>query len=302
MSSPNEIDFKQIARGISMIENESAGFEKLLSKKMKAAAMVVGITGAPGSGKSTLTDALINEMVADKKRVAVLCVDPSSPFNRGAILGDRIRMSNWYNHPDVFIRSLASRGALGGLHPFIIEITEFVRYSGFDYVIVETVGVGQSEVDIAALADMTVVVLVPEGGDSIQSMKSGLMEIADIFVVNKSDRPGADVFYNHLMKMIGPVYRSRDDMKPVFKTIASEQNGVNRLYNYLSESTTHTNSANSKSLLLQKGIALLQSQLMKTINVEAFKNKLYQKMDAGTVDLFAFVREYLNEIKGNSET
>src|SRR5262249_37535052 len=146
----------------------------------------------PGAGKSTLTDALIGEAIKQDKKVAVLCVDPSSPFNRGALLGDRVRMSEWYNHPKVFIRSLASRGSLGGLHPKIIEITELIKASLFDYIFIETVGVGQSEVEIAGLADVTVVVTVPESGDEIQTMKAGLMEIADIFVVNKADRPDAD--------------------------------------------------------------------------------------------------------------
>jgi LAO/AO transport system kinase len=127
---------------------------------------------------------LIGQFVNRNKKVAVICVDPSSPFNMGALLGDRIRMSSWYTHPNVFIRSLATRGSLGGLHPRIIEITDLIRAADFDYIIVETVGVGQSEVEIAGLADVTTVVLVPEGGDEVQTMKAGLMEIADIFVVN----------------------------------------------------------------------------------------------------------------------
>lgn len=154
---------------------------------------MIGITGPPGAGKSTLTDALIGEMVRAGNKVAVLCVDPSSPFNMGALLGDRIRMSEWYTNPNVFIRSLATRGSLGGLHPKIVEITELLKAASFDYILVETVGVGQSEVEIAGLADVTIVVLVPESGDDIQVMKAGLMEIADLYIVNKSDRPGADL-------------------------------------------------------------------------------------------------------------
>ncbi len=180
-------DFRSIARIISLVENEADGYEKFMAQLPSSSSKIIGITGAPGSGKSSITDALIGEMIADKKRVGVLCIDPSSPFNKGALLGDRIRMSEWYNHPDVFIRSLASKGSLGGLHPKIIEISDLMKAAGFDYVIIETVGVGQSEVDIAALADITVVVLVPEGGDIIQTMKAGVMEIADIFVINKYD-------------------------------------------------------------------------------------------------------------------
>ncbi|HXS54906.1 MAG TPA: DUF87 domain-containing protein, partial [Hanamia sp.] len=160
----SEGDFRTIARTISLVENEAQGYEDMLMKLTPSSAKIIGITGAPGAGKSSLVDALISEMISDKKKVGVLCVDPSSPFNKGALLGDRIRMSEWYNHPDVFIRSLSSRGSLGGLNPKIIEISDVMKSAGFDYVIIETVGVGQSEVDIAALADVTIVMLVPEGG------------------------------------------------------------------------------------------------------------------------------------------
>ncbi|HYK54922.1 MAG TPA: GTP-binding protein, partial [Flavisolibacter sp.] len=163
-----------LARSISLVENEQQGYEELLqSLPRNDTAKIIGITGPPGAGKSTLVDALIGELVEDGKKVAVLCVDPSSPFNLGAVLGDRIRMSDWYIHPRVFIRSLATRGSMGGLHPKIIEITELVKAARFDYIIVETVGVGQSEIEIAGLADTTVVVVVPEAGDEIQTMKAG---------------------------------------------------------------------------------------------------------------------------------
>src|SRR4051812_11793265 len=186
-------DRKSIARAISLIENEVDGYEKILITSSSGRYIpVTGITGPPGAGKSTIVDGLIRAWVTDGKRIAVLCVDPSSPFNMGSILGDRIRMQQWYNHPQVFIRSLASRGSLGGLNASIIDITQLLKGSHFDHIIVETVGIGQNEVEIAGLADTTVVVFVPEAGDDIQTMKAGLMEIADIFVVNKSDRQGAD--------------------------------------------------------------------------------------------------------------
>lgn len=170
-------DIKALARSISFVENEGEGYAELLAGlPHHEGAKIVGITGPPGAGKSTLTDRLIGEMVRDGKKVGVLCVDPSSPFNLGAVLGDRIRMSNWYTHPSVFIRSLATRGAMGGLHPKIIEITELLKAAHFDYIIVETVGVGQSEIEIAGLADTTVVVMVPEGGDEVQTMKAGIIK------------------------------------------------------------------------------------------------------------------------------
>src|SRR3954451_14523739 len=194
--------YRSLARAISLVENKAAGHADILSQLPAfSGSAVIGITGPPGAGKSTIVDALIGEMVRAGKKVGVLCVDPSSPFNFGALLGDRIRMNKWYNHPNVYIRSLANRGSLGGLHPSIIEITDVMKAFGFDYIIVETVGVGQSEVEVAGLADTTVIVLVPEAGDEVQTMKAGLMEIGDIFVVNKADRPGADAFEKNLKKL-----------------------------------------------------------------------------------------------------
>ena len=182
-----ELDIKKLSRTISLVENEVPGYEEILQRLKPSASVIIGITGAPGAGKSSLVDGLIEEMIGEGKSVAVLCVDPSSPFSLGALLGDRIRMSSWYDTPGVFIRSMATRGALGGLNHKIIEVSDVLRDAAFDYIIIETVGVGQSEVDIASMADVTVVMLIPEGGDSIQNMKAGIMEIADIFVVNKSD-------------------------------------------------------------------------------------------------------------------
>ncbi|MFL5774385.1 MAG: GTP-binding protein, partial [Flavisolibacter sp.] len=141
-------DTKALARSVSLVENEQNGFEQLLSQLPESSANITGITGPPGAGKSTLVDGLIEEMIHEGKKIAVICIDPSSPFNMGALLGDRVRMSSWYTNRNVFIRSLATRGAMGGLNPKTIEVTELVKAAGFDHIIVETVGVGQSEVDI----------------------------------------------------------------------------------------------------------------------------------------------------------
>ena len=228
-------NIKSLARTISLVENEYEGYFKLLQQLPPSPSKIIGITGPPGAGKSTITDALIAEIVSRNKKVGVLCVDPSSPFNFGALLGDRIRMSEWYNHPDVFIRSLASRGSLGGLHPKIIEISDIMKAAVFDYIIIETVGVGQSEVEIAGLAHTTVVVVVPEAGDEVQTMKAGLMEIADIFVVNKADRPDADQFVRNLRWMLMPSTKEIVAEIPVIKTIASQKVGIGELFEKIVE-------------------------------------------------------------------
>lgn len=262
-------DQKAIARSISLIENEIQGYEELLQSLPVSHIPVIGITGPPGAGKSTLTDALIGELVKHEKKVAVLCIDPSSPFNLGALLGDRIRMSEWYNHPNVFIRSLATRGSLGGLHPKIIEITELLKAAPVDYIIVETVGVGQSEVEIAGLADVTIVVLVPEAGDEVQTMKAGLMEIADVFCVNKYDRPDADTFYRNLKSMLQPAFHVTAMEIPVIKTIASQKKGILELHDAVCSLLKQAQSTEKKfRLLADKAYYLLQKHRMKDINKE----------------------------------
>jgi LAO/AO transport system kinase len=193
-----------LSRAISIVENERDGFRELLGTlhARTGRAHRIGITGPPGAGKSTLTAALIAHYRKQDLKVGVIAVDPTSPFTGGALLGDRIRMNDISMDPNVFIRSMATRGSLGGLALSTKEVADVMDAYGFDRVLVETVGVGQSELDIASAADSTIVVLVPESGDSIQAMKAGLMEAADLFVINKSDRPGADRFAREVSMML----------------------------------------------------------------------------------------------------
>lgn len=284
---------KALARSISLVENEASGYEEFLQQlPANNATKIIGITGPPGAGKSTLADALIGELIKENKSVGVLCIDPSSPFNFGSLLGDRIRMSEWYNNPNVFIRSLATRGSLGGLHPKIIEITDVMKAARFDYIIIETVGVGQSEVEIAGLADVTVVVLVPEGGDVIQTMKAGLMEIADIFVVNKSDRPDADMFVNNLKMMLAPAYKNEDNI-PIIKTIASEKKGIEELKKEIVNYKEKKPSEKKYMMLAEKAWLLIQNKRMIDVSKPQLKQQIEEREKAGSdFNFYKFIRKY----------
>lgn len=285
---------KALARSISLIENEYDGYEQLLTQLTSTKKInIIGITGPPGSGKSTLTDALIECITKRNKKVGVLCVDPSSPFNLGSVLGDRIRMSTWYNHPGVFIRSLATRGSMGGLHPKIIEIADLMKAFPFDHIIIETVGVGQSEIEIAGLADTTVVVLVPEAGDDIQTMKAGLMEIADIFVVNKADRPGADEFVKNLRMMMMPAFHQQHHDIPVLKTVASQKTGVKELYETIVHHADTTVMNDRKYwLLTEKAWHLIQQKRMKDLSKAALKLELEKASGEPGFNFYRFVDRY----------
>lgn len=285
-------DIKSLARAVSFVENEAEDYELLLKNLPLHTTPVTGITGAPGAGKSTLTDALIEKLVMQGKHVGVLCVDPSSPFNFGALLGDRIRMSQWYNHPQVFIRSLATRGNMGGLHPKIIEITDLLKAAPFDHILIETVGVGQTEVEIVGLADTTVVVMVPEGGDEVQTMKAGLMEIADIFVVNKADRPGADEFVKNLRHVLTPAFNKRANEIAVIKTIASEKIGVEELLEKIQRHLVVGHHPEKKLwLLAEKAYQLIQQKRMKDITRADLKKQIEQASEK-EFNLYRFVEEF----------
>ncbi|HXG97625.1 MAG TPA: methylmalonyl Co-A mutase-associated GTPase MeaB [Gemmatimonadales bacterium] len=200
-------DTAALARAISLVENQRDGFERVLSalhgKIGKRHTQRIGITGPPGAGKSTITEQLVRAYRQRDLKVAVIAVDPTSPFTGGALLGDRIRMESVSLDPGVFIRSMATRGAQGGLATTTEEVADVLEAFGFDRILIETVGVGQTELDIAATAETTVLVLVPESGDGIQTLKAGVMEIAELYVINKGDRPGADTLKQEVEVMLG---------------------------------------------------------------------------------------------------
>jgi len=288
-------DHRLLARAITIVENELEGYAGLLrALRSSGVPNVVGLTGPPGAGKSTLANALLSYWLRSGKKIAVLAVDPSSPFNYGALLGDRIRMAEFYNHPGAYIRSLASRGALGGLNAKMIEITDLVKQGPFDYVLVETVGVGQSEVEIAGLADCTVVALVPEAGDEVQTLKAGIMEIADIFVVNKADRENAESLYRNLRVLAHEKAEGNDEI-PVIKTVATGDIGVEELAKSIAATLEKTKALSEKrvQLLTEKSWQLIQNRRMAGLSRTELRNRLKEQAEQGDFNLYTFVEQYL---------
>ncbi len=233
-------DRRALARLLTVVENDRPGAGPALSEMFPhtGGAHVVGLTGAPGAGKSTLTDALIAAVRASGREVAVLAVDPSSPFTGGAILGDRIRMQEHAGDPGVYIRSMASRGHLGGVSAATPKALAVLDAAGFPIVLVETVGVGQAEVEIASNADTTVVVVTPGWGDGIQAAKAGLLEVGDVFVVNKADRPGVDATVRELEQMLD-LGGERGWRPPVLVTVATKGEGIDELWQAIRDHRAH---------------------------------------------------------------
>lgn len=285
-------DIRALSKMISIVENEMPGWETLLEGLDHPGKPIsIGITGPPGAGKSTLISALLSVMGSDL-RIAVLAVDPSSPFTHGSLLGDRLRMSEHFNSENVFIRSVATRGALGGLNNRIVEILSVLKAAKFDYIILETVGVGQSEVEVASMADTTVLVLVPESGDEVQTMKSGIMEIADIIVVNKSDRAGASKMLSSIKSMLHHKKEGSPQV-PVLQTVANEKSGIEELLENIKAHISKRSGEDVLKLLKQQANRILLNKCLSRIDQDELHKILSEEYEKPGFNIFRTLKKMM---------
>ena len=269
---------RALARAISTVENHAPGWIELLKELFPdtGRALSIGITGAPGAGKSTLVDQLAMHYRQETRTVAVIAVDPSSPYTGGAILGDRIRMQRHVSDPGIYIRSMATRGSLGGLARATADVVVVLDAAGRDVILIETVGVGQDEIDIVRLADITVVILVPGMGDDVQTIKAGIMEIADVFVINKVDHEGADRVEREIRAMQSLAMRADGWTPPVVKTVATEGKGIRELADAI---------RSYQSYLSDKGLwSVRRAQNWEARLIEMLRDSMLEKAQAAMRD------------------
>jgi len=278
-------DARALARAISIVENRAPGWSDLLKALFPHTgnAKVLGLTGAPGAGKSTLVDQLAKHYRKENQTVGIIAVDPTSPYTGGAILGDRIRMQDHHADPGIFIRSMATRGSLGGLARATADAATVLDASGRNIVMIETVGVGQDEVDIVRLADVTIVILVPGMGDDVQTIKAGIMEIADIFVINKSDHSGAERVEREIRAMQSLATRHDHWTPPIVKTVASEGAGIDELARTIADYTAYLKKDN---LAFNKNVENWQERLVEMLR-DAMLEKARAKMVGGSLERYA---------------
>ena len=278
-------DPRSLARAISIVENRSPGWSDLLKTLFPETghARILGLTGAPGAGKSTLVDQLAKHYRKENRTVGIIAVDPTSPYTGGAILGDRIRMQDHFSDPGIYIRSMATRGSLGGLARTTADVATVMDASGRDLIMIETVGVGQDEVDIVRLADVTVVILVPGMGDDVQSIKAGIMEIADIFVINKSDREGAERVEREIRALQSLAIRSDHWTPPIVKTVASDGTGISDLVASIAEYDAYLQ---KEGLVLQHTKENWQERLIEMLR-DALLERARDQMQDGRLAAYA---------------
>jgi len=278
-------DSRALARAISSVENRHSGWSDLLKDLFphSGRARVLGLTGAPGSGKSTLVDQLAKLYRRQNCTVGIIAVDPTSPYTGGVILGDRIRMQDHFADPGIYIRSMATRGSLGGLARATSDVTTVLDASGRDVILIETVGVGQDEIDIVRLADITVVILVPGMGDDVQTIKAGIMEIADIFVINKSDREGAERVEREIRGLQSLAVRKDGWTPPIVKTVASEGKGIEGLADTIAGYDKYLQKENRA---LRKRVENWQDRLVEMLR-DAMLEKARARLGEGSIERLA---------------